>query len=165
MIQQYLSPEDPQIDPEVIVIGGLLGASMGIGGLPDQHHLPRLFGLRDLWQENNPNVDESAPFNPERERQDKGKRLGHTWGYQPLSQYHKPGRFDKLLASGIVSGGTVMRMGVGQKAKVTSQDDLHYAARDREDTVYTSPHLGLTVVVNVPPNHAVPHMQLALTAQ
>ncbi|RPA84537.1 hypothetical protein BJ508DRAFT_412608 [Ascobolus immersus RN42] len=160
MVQEYLTPAKPQIDPEVIVVGGLLGASMGVTGPDDHHHLPRLFGLRDLWKEHNPTVDEFRPFDLEQQRHEKGKRLGHTFGYQPFGQY-RPGRVDKILASGIVSGATVMRMGVGQKCKITSPGDLHYGAR--EDAVYTSPHYGLTVVVNVPPHHTLPHMQLALS--
>lgn len=167
VIQEFLSPEDPQMNMEVIVVGGVLGASMGLGG-PENHHLPRLFGLRDLWSEQNPTVDDFAPFDVERERiMDKGKRLGHTWGYQPVTPYLPPGRFDKILASGSVSAGKVMRIGVGYKLTIPSPNESktsYGAARGPGEVIYTSTHSGLNVQVNVPPTHRIQSRQLTLPA-
>lgn len=91
------------------VNGGLVAGDMNCISLSDQG-LPEQLGLTDAWlatavRPTTDGVDD-----------DTGETEGHTWGYQPRSQF-PPNRLDKVLTVGELKVVDMERIGVGLKIK------------------------------------------------
>ena len=137
MISQQLNAK---VQESYNIIAGLVGGDMNSINDEEEHTWCSEMGLKDVWKE----VDERMTVMDTQLDCSSGRVDGHTWGYQPRSQY-EPKRFDKFIHTGSIrfldqvdNKQKIQRLGIGLKADIGS-----------EDRAWVSDHFGITVEISV----------------